>query len=154
MSLDHLLNEIIKLKKLGGETKILSKNKSGTRVKTGSTATKILGPMEVYSLGKKHANVYFTKREAECMLLLLRGKTILAVAESLHLSPRTVEYYVKNMKSKLGCRTKFELVDTVHASEFITETYKQVISQNEYLPLFEQTDAINQLAFVSEGEEH
>jgi DNA-binding CsgD family transcriptional regulator len=62
---------------------------------------------------------YFTKREAECMVLLLRGKTINSVANILKLSPRTVEYYIKNMKSKLGCRTKFELIDLVYASEFM-----------------------------------
>ena len=152
MSLDHLLNEIIKLKKLGGETKILSKNR--TCVKTDSTVTKTLGPMEVYSLGKKHANVYFTRREAECMLLLLKGKTIGAVANILNLSPRTVEYYVKNMKSKLGCRTKFELLDTVHASDFIAETHKHLNSQNEGSQLFKQIEAMNQLSFVSENDDY
>jgi DNA-binding CsgD family transcriptional regulator len=53
------------------------------------------------------------------MTWLLKGKTINSIATILNLSPRTVEYYVKNMKAKIGCRTKFELIDLVYASEFM-----------------------------------
>jgi len=53
------------------------------------------------------------------MIWLLKGKTINGVATILELSPRTVEYYIKNMKTKVGCRTKFELIDLIHASDFI-----------------------------------
>lgn len=72
-----------------------------------------------YSLGKKYAGAYFTKREAECMVLLLKGKTVGRIANMLKLSPRTIEYYMQNMKTKLGCRTKFELVDLVNGSDFM-----------------------------------
>lgn len=75
--------------------------------------------LPAYGLGAKYSSIYFTKREAECMVWFLRGKTVKGVAEILKLSSRTVEYYLKNMKNKIGCRTKFELVDLVHASEFI-----------------------------------
>ena len=74
--------------------------------------------LKAYSLGGKYESVYFTRREAECMACLLRGKTVGNVAAALKLSPRTVEYYIKNMKSKLGCRTKFELIDLVFATDF------------------------------------
>lgn len=77
-------------------------------------------PLKVYSLGKRYGSVYFTQREAECMVLLLRGKTINKVAEKLGLSPRTVEFYLKNMKIKLGCRTKFELIDLIYESDFMS----------------------------------
>jgi DNA-binding CsgD family transcriptional regulator len=75
--------------------------------------------LAAYGLGAKYGNMYFTKREAECMTWLLKGKTINSIATILNLSPRTVEYYVKNMKAKIGCRTKFELIDLVYASEFM-----------------------------------
>jgi DNA-binding CsgD family transcriptional regulator len=86
------------------------------------------------------------------MLLLLKGKTIVAVASILGLSPRTVEYYVKNMKSKLGCRTKFELLDAVHASEFISEAHK-LAKLRDYPQSFKHIDAINQPPFVSEDDD-
>lgn len=78
------------------------------------------GPLKIYSLGAKYGTAYFTKREAECMVWLLKGKTINKVAKKLNLSPRTVEFYLKNMKIKLGCRTKFELIDLVYDSEFMS----------------------------------
>jgi len=70
-------------------------------------------------LGAKYSTEYFTKRETECMVWLLRGKTIVSVAAILKISPRTVESYIKNMKEKFACRTKFELIDLVRASDFI-----------------------------------
>jgi DNA-binding CsgD family transcriptional regulator len=125
MPLGNLLNEIIKMKIDGKKVKLLSdkedtnysdETNSGPRKNRASTGARSL---VAYGLGSKYGSAYFTKREAECMVLLLKGKTISSVANILNLSPRTVEYYIKNMKSKLGCRTKFELVDLVYASEFM-----------------------------------
>lgn len=76
-------------------------------------------PKKNYCLGPKYNNTYFTRREAECMIMLLKGKTINKVAEALKLSPRTIEFYLKNMKAKIGCRTKFELVELVIESNFL-----------------------------------
>lgn len=74
---------------------------------------------KLYGLGPKYEGVRFSQREAECMVQLLKGKTVYKVAEAVHLSPRTIEYYLKNMKAKLGCRTKFELVELVADSDFL-----------------------------------
>ena len=75
-------------------------------------------PVKLYSLGEGYEGVALTRREAECMLLLLEGKTMPEAAELLALSHRTVEYYVKKVKAKLNCRTKDELIETVMASQF------------------------------------
>jgi DNA-binding CsgD family transcriptional regulator len=72
-----------------------------------------------YFLGLKHQNIYFTCREADVMIQLLQGKTLSATAKFLKLSPRTIEFYVKNMKTKLRCRTKSELIGKVFGSDFI-----------------------------------
>jgi len=72
-----------------------------------------------YMLGKQFNNVYFTKREAQCMIHIIGGKTNQDVAHLLQLSPRTVEFYVQNMKTKLHCRTKSELVGKIITSEFM-----------------------------------
>lgn len=74
---------------------------------------------KIYTLGPKYDGIYFTHREAECMLLILKGRTVDKTADALRLSPRTIEYYLKNMKLKLGCRTKFELVERVLESDFL-----------------------------------
>lgn len=77
-----------------------------------------------YQLGQRYGELYFTTREGECMLGLLSGKTIVRVAAELELSPRTVEFYLKNMKSKLGCRTKSELIRLILKSDFMTNYEK------------------------------
>jgi DNA-binding CsgD family transcriptional regulator len=72
-----------------------------------------------YCLGPKYNGAYFTKREAECMMMLIKGKTINKAAIALRLSPRTVEFYLKNMKAKVRCRTKHELIEKVLESSFL-----------------------------------
>jgi DNA-binding CsgD family transcriptional regulator len=52
----------------------------------------------------------FSKREEECLLLLSTGKTAKVIARDLGLSHRTVEYYISNMKKKVGCRRETDLV--------------------------------------------
>jgi DNA-binding CsgD family transcriptional regulator len=69
-------------------------------------------------LGAKHSDIYFTKREAECVVWLLKGKKFSEIATILNLSSRTVEYYMQNIKAKVGCRTKLELIDMIQASDF------------------------------------
>ena len=75
--------------------------------------------LKMYSLGKKFKDICFSKREAQCMIHLLRGKTIKQTATKIGLSQRTVEFYVKNMKKKVGCRTKIELIELVLGSAFL-----------------------------------
>jgi DNA-binding CsgD family transcriptional regulator len=121
MSFDDLLNQVMKMKASGKKLTLLSDEEQKVSYNTGNEKSRLsrTRPLVAYGLGNKYGNTYFTRREAECMVLLLKGKTINSVASILNLSPRTVEYYIKNMKFKLGCRTKFELVDLVYASEFM-----------------------------------
>ena len=62
--------------------------------------------------------IYFSRREAECAYQLAQGKTLREVAQTLSLSIRTIEYYMKNMKAKLKCRTRSELVGKIMSSGF------------------------------------
>ncbi len=54
-------------------------------------------------------DIYLTKREAECVFLMLDGQTAKQIAEYLNISYRTVETHYKNAKDKLNCSTKEEL---------------------------------------------
>jgi DNA-binding CsgD family transcriptional regulator len=60
---------------------------------------------------------YFTRREVECIVHLLDGRTVAEAAEMLDLSRRTVEYYLNNMNLKLGCHTKHELLKKVAGAD-------------------------------------
>ena len=61
----------------------------------------------------KQKNVELTERQLQCAEYLLQGKTAREMAELLGLSRRTVEYYLCNVKSKLECKNKAELILTI-----------------------------------------
>lgn len=46
-----------------------------------------------------------SKREIDCLQLLVKGKTATEISEDLDLSKRTVESYIEKIKSKLGCES-------------------------------------------------
>lgn len=50
-------------------------------------------------------------REKQCLYLLAHGNTAKMIALSLNLSPRTVYFYIENMKRKIGHHKKNELVN-------------------------------------------
>lgn len=52
-----------------------------------------------------------SKREKECLFWMIQGKTGREIADKLHLSPRTIEFYFENCKNKLGCCIKSELFE-------------------------------------------
>lgn len=66
-------------------------------------------------------NLHLTKREAECIFFLLRGFTIKKVASTLDLSPRTVEFYLKNVKHKLACKKKNEVLHLIRQTSFASD---------------------------------
>ena len=67
-------------------------------------------PLQQYPLRGKTGQIYLSKRESECLLQLSLGKTAKETARALDLSPRTVEFYLNNIKEKTDCRTRTELV--------------------------------------------
>lgn len=75
--------------------------------------------LKTYCLGEKYGDLYLTRRETECVVHLLQGKTVPETAKILGLSPRTIEFYVKNIKVKLNCRTKIEILRHVLNSDLL-----------------------------------
>ncbi len=67
--------------------------------------------------------LYITHREAECAYLMLHGYTNTEVAHRLNLSPRTVEYYLKNMRDRLCCYSKIHLLRVINSTNFMS-TFK------------------------------
>ena len=59
---------------------------------------------------KARKTLGLSKRESECAYYLTRGMTMKLVAKAMGLSPRTVEFYIENMKDKLRCNTKPDLI--------------------------------------------
>lgn len=55
-----------------------------------------------------------TPRERICLMQLIRGKTSKQIADSLKLSIRTIEFYINNIKNKLACKSKSELIMKIY----------------------------------------
>lgn len=67
-------------------------------------------PPEKNSLLKSTFSESLTKREKDCLHLYLQGKTSKETAQLLRISHRTVEWHIENIKSKLNCNSKRDLL--------------------------------------------
>ena len=56
-----------------------------------------------------------TRRELEILRLVAVGRTNREIAQDLFLSTRTIDMHVRNVLSKLGCRTRTEATSKAHA---------------------------------------
>ncbi len=72
-----------------------------------------------YWLGKENESIYLTKREAECVDLLVKGLSHRQIANELKLAYRTVEYYIKRVRRKTECRTSKELFEMILQTDFL-----------------------------------
>lgn len=62
-------------------------------------------------MNNSHGHVpKLSHRQLQCAELLVRGKSCKEIAESLSLSPRTVEAYLVNIRIKMSCKNKAELI--------------------------------------------
>lgn len=62
-------------------------------------------------LDTEDVNFALSTREEECLSLLLLGHSAPQIAKLLSLSSRTVEHYIINIKHKLHCKNKAELIE-------------------------------------------
>jgi DNA-binding CsgD family transcriptional regulator len=49
-------------------------------------------------------------QELHCIFYMSQGKTAKEIARLMGLSPRTIEYYLDNIRRKTGCRRKVEII--------------------------------------------
>jgi DNA-binding CsgD family transcriptional regulator len=65
-----------------------------------------------YRLEDELSNRYLlSDRQLECLFFLLRGKSDKNTAKILHLSPRTVESYIQEIKFKMQCLTREQIIE-------------------------------------------
>lgn len=63
----------------------------------------------INSLQRKHSSA-LSNRQFHCATFLLKGLSQKEIALQLNISPRTVETHLNNLKIKLACRNKSELI--------------------------------------------
>jgi DNA-binding CsgD family transcriptional regulator len=60
-----------------------------------------------------------SKREFQCICLMVRGLSANSIGKKLGLSKRTIEDYIERAKNKLGCSNKAELIEYAISNHFL-----------------------------------
>lgn len=71
-----------------------------------------------------------SKRQLECLYYLMRGKSSSEIGATLGLSKRTVETHMENIKLKLNCYTKSEIIDKAISKGFLNFIPRRLLSGN------------------------
>lgn len=75
----------------------------------------------IFSLtNEKYNHYHLTKHESFCLFYLVRGNTAKLIAKKMNISFRTVETYLENIKIKLNCKNKSELIEKAIEEGFLT----------------------------------
>ena len=72
-----------------------------------------------YLLSESYCPLSLTARQQDVVFFLIRGKSAKEIAKILHLSYRTVEFHMENIKNKLNCNTKSEVIETAIEQGFL-----------------------------------
>ena len=72
-----------------------------------------------YYLREPFNNVYLTKREVECIKLLLQRKSIKEIATYLDIETRTAEAHLCNVKNKMGCHSIRKLLQILEKEAWL-----------------------------------
>lgn len=73
--------------------------------------------LESASLQNTHDIYNLSKKELACIKQLMLGKTAKQIGKALGISPRTVEFHITNIKSKLRCYRKSEIIEFLIKNE-------------------------------------
>lgn len=72
-----------------------------------------------YPLGEEFKGLHLTQREMQSILGMLHGETAKETAIRLEISRRTVEYYLKNVREKLGCHCREQVMAKILRSDLL-----------------------------------
>jgi len=72
-----------------------------------------------YYLNSQYPNLHLTNRQSECLFHLIRGRSAKEIARVLKLSVRTVESHIEDIKNKMDCCHKSEIVEKAIEKGFV-----------------------------------
>lgn len=74
-----------------------------------------------------------TKREIECIYLLLEGNSYKNIAKKMKISSRTVESYLTNIKNKLACENSADLFNKLNHAQLKTDIKEMIDMTSTHL---------------------
>ncbi len=107
--------------------------------KSNQRSYNIVGKLKDYNL---------SPRQQECLYHLLRGKSASTIGQMLKLSKRTVESYIDEIKSKMHCDSKAELIEKSIDHGLLYCIPQNIISGNFSLMLIEKLAGLKKLLEV------
>jgi DNA-binding CsgD family transcriptional regulator len=85
--------------------------------------------MTSYTFYDRYPIEKLSKKESMCLFYVLRGKTNKEIAEILHLSSRTVEGKMTEIKAKMQCDSRNQLVEKAIQNGFLEIIIKSLMSK-------------------------
>jgi DNA-binding CsgD family transcriptional regulator len=79
----------------------------------------IIGIIGIYDLYRTQVAAMLPKQQQQCLALTANGLSAKQIAQHMHLSVRTIEYYLQILKRKLACRNKLELIKKAYATDLL-----------------------------------
>jgi DNA-binding CsgD family transcriptional regulator len=73
--------------------------------------------------------IYLPRRETECLYFLVRGKSAKEIAKALKIAPKTAEFYIRNMREKLGGISTSDLIEKAIDSGFANVVPRSLVSK-------------------------
>lgn len=67
-------------------------------------------PFSPQELSDNKSTTELSNRQMQCLYYLIKGHTAKQIGKILGLSNKTVEFYFSNLKKKLGCNSRMELI--------------------------------------------
>ena len=104
-----------------------------TKDKSFESKHNLIKESKHYYLNQKYGDLKLSKRQSQCMFYLLRGKTASMIAILLNLSTRTVESYIEEIKYKMGCNSKTQIIEKSIMLGFVEIIPDGILDQNDYL---------------------
>ncbi len=98
---------------------LITSDKQYYHKKKGTDRSYIFGTI----LGEKT----LSKREKDCVFYLLRGKTAKETSKSMDISFRTVETHIQNIKNKLGCDNRSDIIEYALANGYLNYVPQNLI---------------------------
>ena len=69
------------------------------------------------------SSLNLTNRKVECLYYLVKGMTQKQIASHLHLSPKTIEHYIEQLKQQLNCDSRYELISKALSYQEIRDKF-------------------------------